>query len=121
MTTQNAFGKVFTVKSDAELIKKNGLVINSEKDIIQVLTDLKGVLEKSKKDAPSAYKSMSEWGKQFGSMWNLTKSLNPVTPLHYLLTYSIETQTSGFELMSHVSFMPSEIQYVFAKHFITKK
>jgi hypothetical protein len=121
MTTQNAFAKVFNVKTDAELIKKHGLVNNSEKAINQILADLKLIFEKTKTDAPWAHKSMSEWGKQFASAWNLTKSLNPVTPLHYLLNYCAETGTEGFELMSEVAFMPSDIQYIFAKHFLRKK
>jgi hypothetical protein len=66
---------------------------------------------------------MVEWAKSFQTMYELTNSLNKVRvpELQYLINYSKETNTTGFNLMSQVAFMPLEFQKIFAKYFVRRK
>jgi hypothetical protein len=117
----NATAGIFRVKTDKQLIKEHSLATNSQSGIDEVLNNLNSLISDSKSECPKDYESMCEWGKSFSSSWNLTKALNPVSPLMYLINYSIQTNTSGYELMTQVAFMPYEFQYTFAKHFIRRK
>ena len=122
MTTE-AIAKVYVNQTDAEIIKKYGLKLNSTTKIKSVLQSLNEVVVRSKVEMPQDYKNMSQWGNNFELAWLSTKQLNKynVTPLSYLINYCIETNTQGFDLMTQVAFMPSEFQIIFAKYLVRTK
>jgi hypothetical protein len=122
MTTE-AIAKVYVNQTDAQIIKKYGLKLNSTTKVKSILEDLNKVVIESKVKMPQDYKGMSQWGNKFEIAWLSTKSLNKdnVTPLSYLINYCIETNTQGFDLMTQVAFMPSEFQIIFAKYLVRSK
>jgi len=122
MTTE-AIARVCVNQTDAQIIKKYGLKLNSPTQVKSILEDLNKVVLESKVKVPQDYKRMSEWGNKFALAWFSTKSLNKdnVTSLSYLINYCIETSTQGFDLMTQVAFMPSEFQIIFAKYLVKRK
>ena len=122
MTTE-AIAKICVNQTDAQIIKKYGLKLNSPTKVKSILEDLNKVVIESKVKMPQDYKNMSQWGNKFALAWFSTKSLNNdnVTPLSYLINYCVQTSTQGFDLMTQVAFMPSEFQIIFAKYLVRSK
>jgi hypothetical protein len=123
MNTQTPFAKVFVNETESNLVRKYKLQKNSEESINEMVLDFKKVRELSRIQSPKEYQSMVEWANSFQTMYELTNSLNKskVSELHYLINYSKETNTTGFNLMSQVAFMPLEFQKIFAKYFVRRK
>jgi hypothetical protein len=123
MNTQTTFAKVFVTETESDLIRKYKLQKNSEESINEIVLDFVRVRELSRIQSPNEYQSMVEWAKSFQTMYELTNSLNKVRvpELQYLINYSKETNTTGFNLMSQVAFMQLEFQKIFAKYFVRRK
>lgn len=121
MNTINGLAGIFTVESDEQIIKKNGLRNNSEKFVQDFVKDLSKVKELARIRIPQEYKEMTEWSNRFLAMYNLTQKMNSVSPLLYFVNYCKETNSNGDQLMSQACFLPKQFQIIFAKHFVGKR